>query len=106
MAATTLVAGPYAILRSGAGLTGALWRVRLIIAAGMGFGISSSPGGGGPGQSLTSTNPPPSVEEVGRMITEDLDSGNRDYDQNGRSRCPKGYYWDYRKRKCVKRRKD
>ena len=28
-----------------------------------------SPGGGGPGQSLTSTNPPSSLEEVGRMIT-------------------------------------
>jgi len=30
---------------------------------------SSSPRGGGPGHSLTSTNPPPSVEEAGRLLS-------------------------------------
>jgi len=49
--------------------------------------ISRSPGGGGPGQSLTSTNPPSSVEEVGHMIT----SGGRSRKVNDFVRCP--YYW-------------
>jgi len=92
MAATTLVAGPYAILRGGAGLTAALWRARLIIAAGMGLGISSSPRGGGPGHSPISTNTPPSIEEVGRMIT----SGGR-----SRKSCPPGYRWNGRR--CVRK---
>jgi len=54
--------------------------------------ISRSPGGGGPGQSLTSTNPPPSIEEVGRMIT----SGGR-----SRKRCPTGMVWSPRHKKCI-----
>ena len=51
-----------------------------------------SPGGGGPGQSLTSTNPPPTVEEVGRLVT----SGGR-----SRKRCPSGYRWNGRR--CVRK---
>ena len=50
------------------------------------------PGGGGPGQSLTSTNSPPSIEEVGRMVT----SGGR-----SRKSCPPGYRWDGRR--CVRK---
>ena len=54
--------------------------------------ISHSPGGGGPGHSLTSTATPPSVEEVGRMIT----SGGR-----SRKRCPTGMVWSPRHKKCI-----
>ena len=53
---------------------------------------SPSPGGGGPGHSLTSTNPPPSIEEVGRMITGKFGSGKR---------CPPGYIWSHKKQRCV-----
>ena len=57
-----------------------------------------SPGGGGPGQSLTSTNPPPSVEEVGRIITGTAlpKTGKRSWE-----RCPHGYYWDGKKCRKV-----
>ena len=51
-----------------------------------------TPGGGGPRDSLTSTNPPPSVEEVGRMVT----SGGR-----SRKSCPPGYRWNGRR--CVRK---
>jgi len=54
--------------------------------------VPLSPGGGGPGQSLTSTVTPPSVEEVGRMIT----SGGR-----SRKSCPPGYRWNGKR--CVKK---
>jgi hypothetical protein len=69
-----------------------------------------SPGGGGPGHSLTSTDTPPSIEEVGRIITGLSDMGHGEPGvgrgkKNGR-RCPPGYRWDYRKRRCVKLRKD
>ena len=68
-----------------------------------------SPGGGGPGQSLTSTNPPPSVEEVGDLLNEVAPSliyaprgvPYRTRRQNGK-RCPPGYRWDKKRRKCVK----
>ena len=53
---------------------------------------SSSPGGGGPGHSPTSTATPPSIEEVGRIIT----SGGR-----SRKRCPSGYRWNGRR--CVRK---
>ncbi len=57
-----------------------------------GPGLSPSPGGGGPGHSPISTNTPPSLEEVGRMIT----SGGR-----FRKSCPPGYRWDGRR--CVRK---
>ncbi len=57
----------------------------------------SSPGGGGPGQSLTSTNPPPSVEEVGRMITGKSGSGK----SRPRRKCKPGYIWSKKYRRCV-----
>ena len=56
------------------------------------LGSLISPGGGGPGHSLTSTNTPPSTEEVGRMIT----SGGR-----SRKSCPPGYRWNGRR--CVRK---
>ena len=78
-----------------------------------------SPGGGGPGQSLTSTNPPPSVEEVGRIITSPGNpwdaatgpshgagrkaGGPRKSLQRGsrpRRKCKPGHYWNGRK--CVR----
>ena len=59
-----------------------------------GPGISSSPGGGGPGQSLTSTATPPSIEEVGRIVSPPR--GGR-----YRKRCPRGYRWNGRR--CVRK---
>jgi len=78
-----------------------------------------SPGGGGPGQSLISTNPPPSVEEVGRIITSPGNpwdaatgpshgagrkaGGPRKSLQRGsrpRRKCKPGHYWNGRK--CVR----
>ena len=53
---------------------------------------SPSPGGGGPGHSLTSTNTPPSLEEVGRMITGKSGSGKR---------CPTGMVWSPTHKKCI-----
>ena len=62
-----------------------------------------SPGGGGPGQSLTSTNPPPSVEEVGRMITTPPQSERHARARIlKKTRCPPGHRWSYRFKKCVK----
>ena len=56
--------------------------------------ISRSPGGGGPGQFLTSTATPPSVEEVGRIITGLSNMGHGEPGvgrgkKNGKSRFPK-----------------
>jgi len=72
---------------------------------------SSSPGGGGPGQSLTSTKTPPSVEEVGDLLMEISKTGRgygfditKSRTSNGR-RCPPGYRWDKKRRKCVRIRK-
>jgi len=84
------------------------------------LGSPDSPGGGGPGQSPTSTNPPPSVEEVGRMITQqrrydyidrygDISGGkkfvfsaDRDWDPKG---CPQGWHWSSKLNKCVRNRR-
>jgi len=105
-AATTLVAGPYAIMRGGAGLTAALWRARLIIAAGMGFGISSSLGGGGPGQSPISTNSPLSLEATGAIL-EQLGkpggpaSGSKRRSRPRRKKCPPGFRWSRRLQTCI-----
>jgi len=88
----------------------ALWKARGAI-----IGISAltySPGGGGPGQSLTSTDPPPSIEEAGDMLMEISKTGRgygfdimKSRTSNGR-RCPTGYRWDKKRRKCVRIRKD
>jgi hypothetical protein len=85
-AALTLVSGPLAIMR-GAGMGVSAARFLLLA-----FMLPSSPGGGGPGHSLTSTNPPPSVEEVGRMITGKSGSGKR---------CPTGMVWSPTHKKCI-----
>jgi len=72
-----------------------------------GPGVSSSPGGGGPGQSLTSTTTPPSIEEVGRLLNQRDWGRSTSYTKfNGkRPRCPSGYRWDKKRRKCVRIRK-
>ena len=66
-----------------------------------------SPGGGGPGHSLTSTNSPPSVQEVGRLFNQRDWGRSTSYTKfNGkRPRCPSGYRWDKKRRKCVRIRK-
>ena len=67
-----------------------------------------SPGGGGPGQSLTSTNPPPSLEEVGTMIIQGghpMKGGHPDSPKASRGRfrkrCLSGYRWNGKR--CVKK---
>jgi hypothetical protein len=109
---------PISIVR-GAGLgTAALWKLTRLTGI-LGLGYSDSPGGGGPGHSLTSTNPPPSVEATGASLAQHgkTEGPARSSKRGSRHRrfsdpaymtdpkCPRGYYWDYRKRKCVKRRK-
>ena len=74
--------------------------------------IDDSPGGGGPGQSLTSTNSPPSVEEVGALLMEISKTGRgygfditKSRKSNGkRRRCPRGMRWSRRLRRCVDRK--
>ena len=63
------------------------------------LGSLVSPGGGGLGQSLTSTATPPSVTEVGRMITGKPGKPSK-RDSFG---CPPGYYsvWSHRKKRYV-----
>jgi hypothetical protein len=70
--------------------------------------MTLSPGGGGPGQSLTSTDPPPSVEEVGTMITQGahpMKGGHPDSSKvsrgRSRKRCPPGYRWNGKR--CVRK---
>ena len=64
-----------------------------------------TPGGGGPGSVVTSTTPP-SIEEVGRMITSPPAS-----EQTARAkilkktRCPPGHHWSYRHKRCVETKK-
>jgi hypothetical protein len=91
-AGTTLVAGPFAIMRGGVGAISAARVLLLYFLLDSPDSSISSPGGGGPGRSLTSTITPPSVEEVGRMIT----SGGR-----SRKSCPPGYRWNGRR--CVRK---
>ena len=98
VAGTTLVGGPLAILGGGSRAAFLLWKLRPLTIPFL-FG-SSSPGGGGPGHSLTSTNPPPSVEEAGRIISRGYPmKGGRSESKKasrGRSRksCPSGYRWN------------
>ena len=71
-----------------------------------GPGIPSSPGGGGPGYSPTSTNPPPSLEEVGRMITapQALAPGAYRWAEDPKG-CPSGWHWSDKLNKCVRNRR-
>jgi len=66
-----------------------------------------SPGGGGPGQSLTSTATPPSIEEVGKIVTQPRAGQQR---IGGKRRCPYNFTggkwhiggWYKKDRQCVK----
>ena len=66
---------------------------------------SPSPGGGGPGQSLTSTNPPPSVEATGASLTQLGKPGGPASSPKRRSRprrkCKPGYRWNGHR--CVRK---
>ena len=92
LAATTLVAGPLAIMR-GTGMGVSAARVLLLS---LFWQDPPSPGGGGPGTYPISTNTPPSIEEVGRMITGKSGSGK----SRSRRKCKPGHYWNGRK--CVR----
>ncbi len=70
--------------------------------------MTLSPGGGGPGQSPISTDPPPSVEEVGTLIPQGghpMQVGHPDSPEasrgRSRKRCPPGYRWNGRR--CVRK---
>ncbi len=76
--------------------------------------MTLSPGGGGPGSYPISTDPPPSVEEVGTMITQVGDiaassdvAGRPDSSKASRrggrhrKRCPPGYRWNGKR--CVRK---
>jgi len=65
-----------------------------------------TPGGGGPGGYPTSTVPPPSVEEVGGMITSPPASEQTARAKIlGKTRCPPGHHWSYRHKRCVRTKK-
>ena len=70
----------------------------------------TSPGGGGPEAYPISTTTPPSIEEVGRIITGLSDMGHGEpgvgrRSTNGkRPRCPPGKRWSRRLRRCVDRK--
>lgn len=112
LAATTLVAGPWAIMR-GTGMGVSAARVLLLS---LFWQDSPSPGGGGPGQSLTSTNPPPSLEATGASLAQPgkTEGPARASKRGSRPRrgpkgtlikCPRGYYWDKKTGRCLKNRK-
>ena len=105
-AVTTLVSGPLAIMSGGSRAAFFLWKLRPLTIPFL-FG-SISPGGGGPGQSLISTATPPSVTEVGRMITQGghpMKGGRPDSSKasqgRSRKRCPPGYRWNGAR--CVRK---
>ncbi len=85
----TIVRNPYVSV--GLGLLHGLGHMFEVTTGNM-YEIDFSPGGGGPGQSLTSTATPPSIEEVGRMITGKSGSGKR---------CPTGMVWSPTHKKCI-----
>ncbi len=108
IAASTLA---FPLLARGGRLGLALWKLRpAFIYAGL------SPGGGGPGQSLTSTNPPPSLEATGASLTQlgKTEGPARASQRGSRPRrgpkgtlikCPRGYHWDKKTGRCLKNRK-
>jgi hypothetical protein len=68
----------------------------------------SSPGGGGPGHSLTSTNPPPSLEATGASLaqhgkTEGPARSSKRGSRPRRKKCPPGHYWSKKHGRCVSR---
>ena len=85
----------------GFGLPLHLQRQQMLIAS------EVSPGGGGPGLSLTSTTPPLSLEATGASLTQlGKPGGPARLSKRGsrprRKRCPKGYRWSRRHRKCMR----
>jgi len=127
LAALALVVPPVSVYYgAGASVTTivAATRARLVLAAITGFGVGFDwnqpihpdmdfrftlvPGGGGPGTSLTSTDPPPSLEEAGRVISQGghpMKGGHPDSPKasrgRSRKRCPSGYRWNGKR--CVRK---
>ncbi len=84
-----LLHGSYHLVDDASDLYFDLWRR-------LGVDVASSWGGGGPpDRTLTSTKaskqPPPSRKRFTRA-----------HPSSARGKCPKGYYWSYKKKKCVK----
>jgi len=93
-----------------------LWKLRQFGMLGM--ALHNSSGGGGPGEPLTSTESPPSLEKVAidhglldRKASEHTSSpaaagnsahGGRRSGSKPRKRCPPGYRWSRKHRKCMK----
>ena len=67
-----------------------------------------SSGGGGPGESPTSTDSPPRLQQQGRPVPVVVPAasisahGGRRSGSKPRKRCPPGYTWSKTKRKCVR----
>ena len=64
-----------------------------------------SPGGGGPGHSLTSTNPPPSVEATGASLAQlgkpGVPASSSKRGSRPRRKCKPGYRWNGHR--CVRK---
>ena len=104
VAGSTLVGGPMAILRGGAG---AISAARVLLLHFLLSSDSSSPGGGGPGLSLISTNPPPSIEATGASFAQLGKTGgparaSKQGSRPRRKKCPKGYHWSKYLRMCIR----
>jgi len=103
LAATTLVAGPWAIMR-GTGMGVSAARVLLLSLL---WQDPPSPGGGGPGPSPISTTPPLSLEATGASLAQVGKPGGPASSAKRRSRprrkkCPKGYHWSKYLRMCIR----
>jgi len=77
------------------------------------FTKSPSSGVGGPGEIPNLHRPPPSIEEIGEILSNPPMAGGKTGSPKPRARgpkgtlikCPVGYYWDKRTGRCLKSRK-
>ena len=69
---------------------------------------SVSSGGGGPGESPISTDPPPALHQQGQPVpvvvpaASNSAHGGRRSGSKPRKRCPPGYRWSFRHKKCMR----
>ena len=110
MTLATTVAMPAVWWLRGPAAAGKAWKAwklsQVTLVAGLLADEYDSTGGGGPGESLTSTESPLTLEQVG-LAYQDLSAagnsahGGRRSGSKPRKRCPTGFRWNGRR--CVKR---
>ncbi len=109
---TTLVMPGVAVLRGPAAIN-SFWKGWKLRQATLAYGLlSDSTGGGGPSEPLTSTESPPSLEQIGKAsehISSPAAAGNsaqggRRSGSKPRKKCPFGHYWSKKHRRCLPRK--